>query len=188
MAKAKPADAGGPTGLEKQFYDLLSKANRRGASDRDVDAFREHLTACERAGLKPWRNSNIKTLGEAAESFALDKAGGAVMRAIPEVWRRQLEDLRATLGYDVSPPLERTLIEHLSLCWLRLNLMELRYDAVMASNTTFKHVEHTERRLSEAQKRYTRACEALARVRKLKLPALQVNIAAEGGRQVNVAG
>jgi hypothetical protein len=39
-----------------------------------------------------------------------------------------------------------------------------------------------EKRLSAAQRRFTRACETLARVRKLSnTPALQFNIAANGG-------
>ena len=44
------------------------------------------------------------------------------------------------------------------------------------------------RRLSAAQRRFLRACESLARVRKLArtTPALQLNIAARGGQQVNV--
>ena len=42
-----------------------------------------------------------------------------------------------------------------------------------------------DRKLSAAQRRYLRACETLARVRKLRLPTLQVNI---GEKQVNVAG
>ena len=49
-------------------------------------------------------------------------------------------------------------------------------------------VDHWERRLSAAQRRYLRACESLARVRKLgrTTPALQLNIATHGGQQVNV--
>ena len=42
-----------------------------------------------------------------------------------------------------------------------------------------------ERTLSTVQYRYLRAIEALARVRKLMgVPMVQINIAAEGGRQV----
>ena len=46
-----------------------------------------------------------------------------------------------------------------------------------------------EKRLSAAQKHFTRACETLARVRKLSrnTPALQLNLATSGGQQVNVA-
>jgi len=43
-----------------------------------------------------------------------------------------------------------------------------------------------EKRLTAAQRRFTRACETLARVRKLSrnTPALQFNIATSGGQQV----
>ena len=48
--------------------------------------------------------------------------------------------------------------------------------------------DYWEKRLSAAQKRFTRACETLTRVRKLsrKTPALQFNVATQGGQQVNV--
>ena len=51
-------------------------------------------------------------------------------------------------------------------------------------------VDFWERRLSLAERRHLRACETLARVRKLLMngPVLQVNIASQGGQQVNVAG
>ena len=70
---------------------------------------------------------------------------------------------------------------------LRLAVMEIRYSCVMAANNTLAQVEHTERRLTETQKRFDRACESLARVRKLSRPSVQINVATEGGRQLNVA-
>jgi len=42
-----------------------------------------------------------------------------------------------------------------------------------------------DRRLSAAQRRHLRACETLARIRRMGIAALQVNIARQ---QVNVAG
>ncbi len=47
-----------------------------------------------------------------------------------------------------------------------------------------------ERRLSVAQHRYLLACQTLAKIRRLgsKYPNLQVNIATQNGKQVNVAG
>ena len=46
-----------------------------------------------------------------------------------------------------------------------------------------------EKRLNAAQRRFTHACMTLSRVRKLSrnTPALQFNIAAAGGQQVNVS-
>jgi hypothetical protein len=96
-------------------------------------------------------------------------------------------DLRLSLGHDTASPLERVLIEHVCACWLRLAVMEIRYCAVVTANNTLTQVAHTEKRLTEAQKRFNRACESLARVRKLLRPSVQINVAAEGGRQLNVA-
>ena len=96
-----------------------------------------------------------------------------------------------SLGYDDAPEIERLLIEQVVLCWLRLNLLEATYTAVRDQQTmAIDQANFLEKRLDYAQRRYLRACETLARVRKIarRTPALQVNIAADGGQQVNVAG
>lgn len=52
-----------------------------------------------------------------------------------------------------------------------------------------REIEQWDRMLAAKQARYLHAVEALARVRRLlKLPNVQVNIAAAGGQQVNVQG
>ena len=68
---------------------------------------------------------------------------------------------------------------------LKLNLVELSYSGTMKQSITLTLGMYWEKRLSAAQKRFTRACETLARVRKLSrnTPALQFNIAtAEGSK------
>ena len=67
--------------------------------------------------------------------------------------------------------------------------MELRYTSVMRQSITLMLGAYWEKRLTAAQKRFNRACESLERVRKLSahLPRVQINVAAEGGQQVNVA-
>lgn len=79
-------------------------------------------------------------------------------------------------------------IQHAALSWLKLSLVELHYSHTMKQSITLTHGVFWEKRLTAAQRRFTRACETLARVRKLsrKVPALQLNIAASGGQQVNV--
>jgi len=53
-----------------------------------------------------------------------------------------------------------------------------------------EEADYWDRYLTTAQNRFLRAVEALARVRRLarNTPALQINIAGEGGKQVNVQG
>jgi hypothetical protein len=90
----------------------------------------------------------------------------------------------------MPPPLERLLIEQVVLCWLHFNLLDLEYTNIMSASISASTADHSERRLSAAQRRYLRACEALARIRKLArtTPALQVNIATGGGQQINLLG
>jgi len=93
------------------------------------------------------------------------------------------------LGYVGAPILEQLLIQDATLSWLKLSIIELQYSTVMKQSITLTLGIFWEKRLSAAQRRFTRACETLARVRKLSrnTPALQFNIATSGGQQVSVA-
>jgi hypothetical protein len=86
--------------------------------------------------------------------------------------------------------LEQMLIEEVLLCWLRLIIWEYKLTELDIEGMTLIKAEFWDKRLSGAQRRYLRACETLARVRRLTRnnPALQVNIAAQDGKQVNIAG
>jgi len=96
--------------------------------------------------------------------------------------------VRNGLGYEGAAQLEQLLIDHAVLCWLRLQDAETGYSAAMDRSLPVGHADYWDRHLAAAQRRYLRACEALARVRRLLHPTLQVNIAAQGGQQVNVSG
>ena len=126
-------------------------------------------------------------MGELAESQALDTILNGSGQGMRECWRQRLQAMRADLGYANSPALER-LLQQVTLCWLNLNLTEYRLTNVMKQSISFACGLYWEKRLSAAQKRFTRACETLARVRKLSrnTPALQLNIATNGGQQVNL--
>jgi hypothetical protein len=108
---------------------------------------------------------------------------------IIESARAGVDKLKEDLGYADALPLEKLLITQAALCWLRLNLLERTHWVKTYENHSTETGLYWDRRLLTAQRRFTRACESLARVRKLSryAPALQVNIAAEGGQQVNVA-
>jgi hypothetical protein len=171
--------------LEKRFFDTLTAANTHKAKPTAVKAFKDALRDCKQAGAVPW--GRLKDPIGAARQIVLERVKAVLGPAVPEVWDAQADHLRAEMGYADSPALERALIEAAVLCWIRLAAMEMHYSGVLASNTTFKHVEHTERRLTEAQKRFNRACVALVRVRRLSKPKVQINVATEGGQQINVA-
>ena len=90
---------------------------------------------------------------------------------------------RNQFGYQAASPLERALIEHVVLCWLRLYVTENRYEQRMKENLSLTQADYWERKLSTHQTRYLRAVETLARIRKLGIH-VQINVA----RQQIVAG
>jgi len=112
---------------------------------------------------------------------------------MPVSMRESLEvgmaEMRTELAGADAPRVVRLLVENVVTCWLRLQLMEYHYTVNMfaAEPPRMAMGDYWERRLTIAQGRYLRAIDTLARVRRLALP-VQVNIAAAGGQQVNIAG
>ena len=100
-----------------------------------------------------------------------------------EAARRKLAGLRAELAGPGATPLERLLAERAALCWLAVYRAESGFAA--ARGLTTPESEAWQRRIGRAHRMFLSALRALAAVRRLAVPALQVNVA---GRQVNVAG
>jgi hypothetical protein len=135
--------------------------------------------------LELWRD--VVSAGYLAELTVIENARATA--AVKECWKHWLQALKKELGSEGAPLLEQLFIQRAALCWLKLNLVELSYSSTMKQSITLTLGIFWEKRLSAAQKRFTRACETLTRVRKLSRnsPALQVNIAADGGQQVNLS-
>jgi len=92
------------------------------------------------------------------------------------------------LGYFQASLLERLLIEQILVCYVNLYVLEIDSASKLCESHSTNTGLYWDRRLTGAQRRFTRACASLARIRKLSrnTPALQFNIAASGGQQVNV--
>jgi hypothetical protein len=108
---------------------------------------------------------------------------------VRECVSRRLKELREQLGYEESSPLERILVEQILVCWVNLYVLEINSATKLCESHSPETGLYWDRRLTGAQRRFRRASESLARVRKLSrnTPALQFNIATSGGQQVNVA-
>jgi len=110
---------------------------------------------------------------------------GADGLLLGEVLERKETALAAEIAGPNPTILERLLSDQIVLCWQHLRYLQIKYG--QTKEHTFREGEYFERCIDKAQKRYLSAIKTLAQIRKLGLPALQVNIAAEGGKQVNVA-
>jgi len=171
------------TALVKQFHAALKGANSHMASPAKVKAFEEALSACVKADVLS--ECVLKTPLGAACDFALEAAKKQAGPAVPMIWEEQAREMREGFAYDYAPLLERMMIENVILCYFRLTVAELVYSSALGSGT-IAQIEHHQKRANVAQKRFARAAESLARVRKLSCPSVQINVAAEGRRQVNV--
>jgi len=125
----------------------------------------------------------VESLGNMAllvEAALIKNAAGDNL-AFKEGFGHKMAKIRAELAGPNAQPLERLLADRVALCWLSLHDVELRF--AQCSDLTISLADYWQRRINSAHKRYLTAIKTLATVRKLALPALQVNIAR---KQVNV--
>jgi hypothetical protein len=115
-----------------------------------------------------------------AQAMLIRKFSGKNL-LLKEALPRKLDLMRAELSGPNPSPLERLLVERIVACWLHLHQLEATYHS--RDNVSFDMGNYYQSNIQRAQKGYLSAIKALATVRKLALPAIQVNVAK---RQVNV--
>lgn len=164
----------------RELLGFLERVNTEEPSREDLRKLRSMLK--ESPGL--WRL--LADLTEITTQKLIDKISGTAL--IAESLKHARMEMQNELGHATASALEKLLIETVFITWLRYTDTERRYTAVVMADKglTLRQANWWEKRLSAAQGRYLRACTTLARIRKMRLPAMQVNIATEGGQQVNI--
>jgi hypothetical protein len=109
------------------------------------------------------------------------RAGGKNL-LVREGLLRKLAEVQAELEGPDPTPLERLLAERAATCWFLVNWHERTFED--ASGLSVAQAEYLQRKIDRAHAGFLSAVRALAQVRKLAVPALQMNIARN---QVNVA-
>jgi hypothetical protein len=109
------------------------------------------------------------------------KASGGNLLAKEAVLKR-IDQVRAELEGPNPTPIERLLAERASLCWQIANWYESSF--INTEGMSIGQADYHQRRIDKAHRRFLSAVETLARVRKLALPSLMLNIARN--QQVNV--
>ena len=163
---------------QEELVALMARVNKDHPRQEDIQKFRQVLKETpaflEMAGSMA--HNCKQTLLKASKQNA----------ASCEVLDVGMDYLQRELESQGSSRLEKMIIEQIVLCYLRLHLWENIYHANAGSiGLDAKQAKEWENLLSAAQKRYLRAVESLARIRKLG-GQVQVNIASDGGQQVNV--
>lgn len=152
-----------------KFIDLMGKARKGDAAAcRDVfDMFPTvpELVEC----MEP-------TIAATAETLLLQKIYDEKDLFAKEACRRHLRALRERLLKAGASPLEELLADRIALCWLELHYFEAHY-ANGLGRVSVQDGAYGQERIDHAHKRYLGAVRALAQVRRLLGPTLQVTIA-----------
>ena len=104
-----------------------------------------------------------------------------------KVSERDLAQLRRDLLGAHAAPLERVLVDRVVVAWLQAHYADVTYARQLQGEMSLKMAEYLQRRCERAQRQLLRALTTLATVRQKLTPA-QLNIALDGGQQVNIAG
>ena len=162
-----------------RLYDKLSKAGKKTVKG-DIPKLRELVVRHPEILPVGWTlHGTIRS--EMIEAASADGANKALMLGEVDRWIKEL-------GYEFAPALERIHMDTIVTCRLRLILLETRQNAAMSSGST-SFIEHNDRMLNSTSHRLNKAVESLARIRLLatRAPVFQVNVATNGGQQVNLS-
>ncbi len=166
----------------KEFLDLVKRSYEKKPNKKDLSE------------LEKWINT-YPELWEAVFDIARVIEGNFIenitsIKAAVIALQKNTDEIRNGMGYEAASVMERMLIDDLVISWLGVQYCNYQLMVRMEREEKIVILEFWERRLSMSQRRYLHACETLAKVRRLMAgkPSVQVNIAAQGGQQVNVAG
>ena len=107
---------------------------------------------------------------------------------IQESIKQELDNVRSELEGPNPTPVDRLLAERASLCWFIVHWYENSY--ANSTGWTIAQAELQHRKIDKAHSRFLSAVRALAQVRKLALPIVQLNIGKnqlERGREPNLS-
>jgi len=173
---------GEPGGLELHawLYAMHQLAQRgdEAAAETLIATYRERPEYLER----------LSAAASAAEHAWLDvltprgKGKAALTRHIAE---HEVERLKERLAAGSTDPLEGLLIARIASAWLAMQYADTHLaHGLEAGGMSWAQIEYRARHAERMSRNFLRATEALARVRRLRAGAVQVNIA---DKQINVA-
>ena len=175
--------------------DFAYSAQRgRAATKEAVNATVYNFSAS--CGEVDWKESNdvmkIKPNDRAMDYWETARlidwaAGRKANEKTKETLREDISDVAAKLAGPTPSPIERMLADIAATCWFAYRLHEAQYaDNVTSEGMSFAQSEHAQRRIDRAHRRFLNTIKTLATVRRLAVPAVQINVARQQVNQVHV--
>jgi hypothetical protein len=164
--------------LPQSSDEILQLLERAKAGDETVtEQVREMLTICPE-----FAESLGGDLGQITERLLSTAVAG---NDIPfrEAIKHKMEALRRDLAGPAAIPLESLLVDRIVIFWLQVKMADIAQ--AKGESQTIALERFQLRRQDSANRRYLAAIRTLAMIRKMALPALQINV---GQNQVNLIG
>jgi len=191
-----------PTG--SKFLEILSRVDKEFPSEQDLEEVKKYLTENNNPLISddpmppvpgdlrpsPTRKATevilpLKRLSQHLISNQISKTF-STSKELREHLATGAEELRNELGYMSSSMIEQLLIDEIILEFLRSHQMQLFLTELTSRpGTQLLTIKKISDLASAAQNRFNKAVQMLAKLRKAEIK-LQINIATEGGRQVNL--
>ncbi len=134
-------------------------------------------------GRRPALVAALSTTASELETTMIHRAGGQGV-LVHEAMRAELEQLRASLRLPRDGALEELLIAQVVLCWLSLTTAERRRNERWSEGLSNESADFWDRHVARLRCDYLRAIRFLASVRRILVPAIQFNVAAQQVNQV----
>lgn len=165
--------------LPRTFTELRSLVLRSDAGDESVRPIVEELILADPDTALYVLGGDLVTQNQRAlvEQFA----GNDGQRH--EAIHNQVKMLREELAGPRASSMELLIIDRILICWLQVQLCD--HEFLQARGRPIQDADCLDRFRNRAHRRFLSATRTLAAIRKLGIPAIQINIAEE---QINLAG
>jgi hypothetical protein len=146
-----------------EFLALVDRTDRENPDPKDLMRIRAIFDADDGAVALSWIKANDPT-NSTMTAFINSYSPNALKR---ELLERSVELRRKEMDYDGEPLLIRLLIDQMLLAEMRLTQFEVIHANRTNESHTFACGIYYDKRLCAAQRRFLRACESLAKVKRL---------------------
>lgn len=148
--------------MASELFEIIQATNKEKPAKGDIERLKNYLAE------HPEDVAAMGNLANQLKTQIVESSFASV--ATTHSLYAYLKQMRNDQGYDEADFIVRGLIDNVCLCWLRLYVTEFQYNQYTI-NASLARALFWEKALSAAQKRYLRAVETLARIRKLQQPA-----------------
>lgn len=143
---------------DDELREIIRATNKEKPAQADIERLETYLTK------HPQTMQALGNLANQVMTVVIDNAFSSATTSVSVA--SFTASMRIDLGYKQATVIERGLIDHVILCWLRLYVAEFHYEQ-FSKNASLDRALFWEKALTQNQKRYLRAVETLARVRRL---------------------